>query len=173
MDRNDRFMLYRFGMLLLLLGGLMAGPAQAQVVSDLERSRYGQAAYYNYAEPGDVTLLVNVWGTVRNPGLYEIPQRTRLSTLLSVAGGPIVGQRSRREDRAIQIRLYREEAGGRQVVFDTTMENELFATNADPELRAGDILVVETLVRQRLSWRDVFPIVGAAASVTLIIERLL
>ena len=155
--------------LLFLAAG--AGVAQAQIVSDFERSRYSPAAYYHYAEPGDVTILANIWGTVRNPGLYEIPSGTRLSTLLSVAGGPAAGPRNRREDRTISIRLYRVENAQRVVIFEDVMENEIFASAEDPVLQEGDVLTVETIVRQRFSWRDLFPVIAAVASVALAVER--
>src|SRR5690554_7804228 len=64
-------MMKKFSLALLLAACFVAGSAmdaRAQV-TDLDRSRYSPAAYYNYSEPGDVTILVSVWGTVRNPGL--------------------------------------------------------------------------------------------------------
>ncbi len=149
-----------------------APDASAQSVSELDRSRYSQAAYYNYSEPGDVTILVNVWGTVRNPGLYQVPRGTTLSTLFSVAGGPSIAQRTRRQTRTIEVRLVRNEGGERRPIFNSVMENEVVVAAEDPVLQEGDVLTVETVTRQRLSWRDLFPVVGAAASMALIIERL-
>ena len=158
--------------LALIVTVAVVGTADAQSISDFERSRYSPAAYYNYAEPGDVTIMVNVWGTVRNPGLYEIPRDTRVSTLLSVAGGPIVSQRENRMDRTIQIRLFRESGTSRATVFESTMANEVLAADEDPVLQEGDVLTVETVVTRRFSWRDVFPIVAAVASVALAVERI-
>lgn len=154
---------------LLQLGASDAG---AQVPSELERSRYSPAAYYHYAEPGDVTILVNVWGTVRNPGLYEVPRGTTLSTLFSVAGGPSVAQRTQRQTRTIEVRLVRNDGGVRRPVFESVMENDIAVASEDPVLQEGDVLTVETVLRQGFSWRDIFPVVGAAASMALIIERL-
>lgn len=154
---------------------LLAAPppeASAQIPNELERSRYSPAAYYNYSEPGDVTVLVNVWGTVRNPGLYEVPRGTTLSTLFSVAGGPSVAQRTGRQTRTIEVRLVRNEDGLRQPVFHSVMENDIAVSSEDPVLQEGDVLTVETVLRQGFSWRDIFPVLGAAASMALIIERL-
>ncbi len=162
----------RSTLLLLALAVILPVAAHAQSLSDFERSRYSPAAYYNYAEPGDVTIMVNVWGTVRNPGLYEIPRETKLSTLLSVAGGPIVSQREHRTDRTIEIRLFRDSGNTRSVVFENTMANEVFASEENPVLQEGDVLTVETVVTRRFSWRDVFPIVAAVASVALAVERI-
>ena len=148
------------------------GVAHGQNLSDYERSRYSPAAYYNYSEPADVTMLVNVWGTVRNPGLYEVPEHTTLSHLLSLSGGPIVAPRERREDRTIQVRLFRESAGARELFFEAEMENEVIAIHDDPEVVAGDVVTVETVVRRRFSWRDAFPIVAAIGTVAIAIERI-
>lgn len=170
-DRDSRSSILdpRRTVLLLVLAVLLPVAAHAQSLSDFERSRYSPAAYYNYAEPGDVTIMVNVWGTVRNPGLYEIPRETKLSTLLSVAGGPIVSQRENRTDRTIEIRLFRDSGNTRSVVFENTMSNEVFASEENPVLLEGDVLTVETVVNRRFGWRDAMPIVSAIASVGVMI----
>lgn len=146
-----------------------AARADAQIV-DLTRSRYSPAAYYNYAETGDVTILVSVWGTVRNPGLYEIPAETTLSVLFSLAGGPAVTSRRKQDKRTVTARLLRGPA--QDVAFEIEMENEILSLSPDPVLEAGDVLTVDTVQRAGLSWRDVFPVVAAVASVTLAVERL-
>lgn len=151
---------------------LLALPVSAQNLSDFERSRYSPASYYNYSEPADVTILVNVWGTVRNPGLYEIPQGTTLSHLLSLSGGPIVAPRQVRQDRTIQVRLFRPNGAGRELLWETEMENELTAADDDLTVQEGDVVTVETVVRQRFSWRDVFSVVAAVGTVAIAIERL-
>src|SRR5690606_15204560 len=148
---------------------ISAAPADAQI-ADLVRSRYSPAAYYNYGEPGDVTILVSVWGTVRNPGLYEIPAETTLGVLFSLAGGPAVTSRRKQDRRTVTARLLRGSA--QDVAFEIEMQNEILALSPDPVLVAGDVLTVDTVERAGLSWRDVFPVVAAVASVTLAVERL-
>ncbi len=153
----------------ILLAGTISIAANAQSI-DQTRSRSSVAAYYNFAESGDVTIIVNVWGTVRFPGLYEIPKGTKLNTLFSLAGGPDIRERPRRNQRTIVATLSRGEAG--QVVVETIMENDVTVLTADPELQQGDVLTVESTIRQRFSWRDAFPIVAAVASVALAVERI-
>jgi hypothetical protein len=152
---------------------VMTEGASAQSMSELDRSRYSPAAYYNYSEPGDVTILVNVWGTVRNPGFYEVPRGTTLSTLFSVAGGPSVLPRMRHQSRTIDVKLLRSNGSYREAIVHSVMENDIIVADQDPVLEAGDVLTVETVTRQGFSWRDVFPIIGAAASMALILERAL
>ena len=146
----------------------LVSPAEAQV-ADLVRSRYSPAAYYNYGEPGDLTILVSVWGTVRNPGLYEVPIETTLTTLFSLAGGPQATVRLKQNKRWINARLTRGRA--QETVFETSMENQILSLQEDPVLESGDVLTVETVERAGISWRDVFPVIAAVASVALAVER--
>jgi hypothetical protein len=46
------------------------------------------ASYYYISKPGELTMQVNIWGYVKNPGRYEIPTFTDLIQLVSFAGGP-------------------------------------------------------------------------------------
>ncbi len=166
----------------LLLAALLAAAsvpeaARAQI-DELDRSRYNRAAYYNYAEPADVTILVNAWGAVRYPGLYELPQGTSMSTLFSLAGGPATGAQERRERRTLTIRLARAQSGGaeRAVIFEAEMEDAVYAFESDLTLQDGDVLTAEVYARPRFTWRDALPVVSAAASVAstvLIIQNVL
>ncbi len=149
---------------------LLPGKASAQSMgAEFDRSRYSAASYYNYAEPGDVTILVNVWGTVRNPGLYEVPQGTAMSTLLSVAGGPAIQPRNPRQERSIIVSLTRVENGEANVILETTMEDQILAAPEDPVLMEGDVLAVDTVTRVRFNWRDVFPVISSISSVAVAI----
>ena len=153
-------------LLLCMLIGASAHAASAQI-SELERSRYRQAAYYNYAEPGDLTVTVNVWGAVANPGLYEVPQETRLSRLFSLAGGPSTGAQQRGSRRDLTVSLSREQpaSGERELIFEQDMEDDIIVFEQDPLIQEGDVLTVETYTQNRFTWRDALPIIGAATSV--------
>lgn len=139
--------------------------------TDLDRSRLNTAAYYNYSDPGDVTIQVHVWGAMRFPGLYEIPRETRLSELISLAGGPQVPERARRSIRRVQLQLHRLTDNSREVVMNLAMENQIVVSDADPVLHSGDVLSAESVVRQTFSFRDLFPIISAAATLALLIDR--
>jgi len=144
--------------------------SQAQV-TDLERSRLNTAAYYNYTEQGDITIKVHVWGAVRFPGLYEIPRESSLSELVSLAGGPSFAERNKRSSRVVDVNLHRYQGTERQVIYNTTMENRIVVRDEDPRLQDGDVLTMEAVVRQGLSWRDVFPIVSMVGTMVLIADR--
>lgn len=47
------------------------------------------AGHYIYLGEGDELLMnVQIWGQVKNPGLYSLPEESDIATLLSLAGGP-------------------------------------------------------------------------------------
>jgi hypothetical protein len=163
----------RFIFILAVLFAAGSGSSSGQTNLETERSRFSPAAYYNYAERADVTILVNVWGTVRHPGLYEVPEGIRLSRLFSVAGGPQVGQRMQQDRRTVVARLSRNEDGRRRIIYESVMVNDVFASHEDPVLLDGDVLTVETVVRQGFSARDAFPVISAIGTLVLILERTL
>jgi len=153
---------------LVVLVGL---PVSAQVV-DLERSRYGAAAYYNYSEQGDVTIRMHVWGAIRYPGYYEVPRGTRLSEIVSLAGGPQFGDRQRRTSRTVEVKLHRMIEGSRTVIYQETMENEIAVSNVDPVVQEDDLLSLEAEVRQGFRWRDIFPVISMTGTIVLILDRI-
>jgi hypothetical protein len=47
------------------------------------------AGHYIYLGEGDELLMnVQIWGQVKNPGLYSLPEQSDMATLVSLAGGP-------------------------------------------------------------------------------------
>lgn len=64
----------------------------------LNQSLYGEyeiekssqsSDYYIYLGEGDELMMkVQIWGKVRSPGLYSLPENSDIVILLSLAGGP-------------------------------------------------------------------------------------
>ena len=156
-------------MIVLLLGSV---EAHAQSTGELERSRYNQAAFYKYAEQADVTIQINVWGAIRNPGLYEVPRGMALSRFFSIAGGPNIGDQQFGREQRLTVKLTRpNEDGDNEVVFEQEMEDAVLTFANDPVLQDGDVVTVERFTRDRFVWRDMLPVLSTVASVgsTLII----
>ena len=153
---------------LFLLVAFLAHESFAQVLDEFDRSRSSVAAFFNYSEPGDVTMTVNVWGNVRYPGVYEVPTDTRLNRLFALAGGPDVQERSARERKTLTYRLVR----GSQVIAFQTMEESLESLIEDVSLQDGDVLMVDVEIQQRFSWRDFIPVVNAIGVLALAFERI-
>jgi hypothetical protein len=65
-------------------------PAQGEVgLGGQASSSTSSAAYYYISKTGEITMPLNLWGMVKNPGRYEVPISTDLVQLLSFAGGPL------------------------------------------------------------------------------------
>jgi len=106
-------------------------------------------AFYDYSDPRYVNISVNIWGYVRFPGKYFVPEQTKLIDLISYAGGPL-------PDAFLDdIRLFKSTSSKTQSMtkqsdlmekFDLRkmMENEgpYVEMNKIPRLTAGDIVLV-------------------------------
>jgi hypothetical protein len=67
---------------LLLLSSPLAGQSESGKTTQ-------SAGHYIYLGEGDELLMnVQIWGHVKNPGLYSLPEQSDIATLLSLAGGP-------------------------------------------------------------------------------------
>ena len=151
--------------------GVAGGTVQAQTLSDLMSNT---GAYYKFADPTDITIDLKVWGAVSHPGLYEVRQGMRLSTLLSLAGGPQGAERTTGTSRILTIRLWRPQPSGGpyEAIFETQMEDEIVVLNDDPVLLSGDVIVVDEVVKQLFNWRDGLSILTSVGTLILIIDNL-
>ncbi len=70
-----------------------------KVGNDLLNSQQG--GYYNYGDKDKVNIEVNIWGFVKFPGKYLIPNGSTVLDLVSYSGGPLT------EANLEDIRLYR------------------------------------------------------------------
>ena len=167
-----RSSLVRCVLLVMLLGGSGVGAAGAQ-----EFGRVGEvqtnAAYFYYAQPGEATVQVSLWG-VPQPGIYEIPDSTALDRLLTMAGG--VNMQTRQENRKpprITVRLYRSGESRQDPVLEARLQEILRGTVDAPQVREDDIIVVETVQPSSFTWQDALSIVSTGASLTLLVLRIL
>lgn len=153
-------------LLLVLVLALVSVDASAQI-NPREMSTYGAAAFYRYAEAGDLTIRVQSWGSVRFPGLYQIPLGTHVSRLMSLSGGPQYALERRRQDaRTTTIRLFRPDSLSAEprLIFEQEWLNGAEAFAQDPVLREGDVLTVDSVVKEGYTWRDYAPVAASAAS---------
>ncbi len=97
---------------------------------------------FDYSDPLSINIKVAVWGFVKYPGRYIVPESTTLTDLISLAGGPS-------DDAHMNdLRLYRTDENQNQSMFkfdynDIMWEEGLTSIKKEiPDLQAGDILVV-------------------------------
>lgn len=97
------------------------------------------SAYYYSGSSGSEQLKIYtyIWGQVRNPGLYIVPDNTDILALISLAGGP------EEHAKLSKIRIIRP---GNEVdkVIEVNIEEYLDTGNSDiiPKLQPGDTIVV-------------------------------
>ena len=122
--------------------------------------RTSAASYYYVAKAGELTMQVNIWGYVKNPGRYEVPTSTNLIQLMSYAGGPS-------PDASISsVRITREGSGGPAGIMEHTVDLEHIA-DIPPEkllIYPGDTIFIEH--GSWLNVRDALTVVTALAVVT-------
>ena len=102
---------------------------------------YNPGAVYQYS--GSLTgteqlkIRTYIWGQVRNPGLYIVPDDTDLLTLISSAGGPTENA------KLSKIRIIRSTAEGEKVIW-VDLKEYLETGQADiiPILKPGDTVIV-------------------------------
>lgn len=99
----------------------------------------GSSAYYFVGKTGELTITVNLWGFVRNPGRYEVPSSTDLVQLISYGGGPL--KEAKLKDVRI-IRNVREDSTIVEKVIKINVEKIIEDGDPSPILLPGDTVVV-------------------------------
>ena len=104
-------------------------------------SSFNPGAIYQYS--GSLTgteqlkIRTYIWGQVRNPGLYIVPDDTDLLTLISSAGGPTENA------KLSKIRIIRSTIDGEKVInIDMKEYLETGQTGLIPILKPGDTIIV-------------------------------
>ena len=104
-------------------------------------SSFNPGAVYQYS--GSLTgteqlkIRTYIWGQVRNPGLYIVPDDTDLLTLISSAGGPTENA------KLSKIRIIRSTTDGEKVInVDMKEYLETGQTGLIPILKPGDTVIV-------------------------------
>ena len=126
------------------------------------------ASYYYVSKPGELTMQVNLWGYVHNPGRYEIPSSTDLIQLLSFAGGPL--QEADLEKIKL-TRFLKRETGISRGEYYVNLEDLSKVEQAKLTLYPGDTIFIE-----RNSWstaRDIISVVTSAAIITTAVAEMI
>lgn len=124
-----------------------------------------QGGFYDYSDPRYVNIMVNIWGYVRFPGKYYVPENSKVLDLLSYAGGPTP------DAFMNNIRLYRTNSLNDAILKD--LDFDKLYTSADtslidievPTLLPGDIVLVPG--EPKLYFRDYVSIYASITSVLI------
>ena len=148
---------------LVLLLGFAVSTVYAQGVTTITG-----VSVFRYAEPGTATEDIRVWGAVSRPGIYQVEPTTDLLTLLTLAGGPLVVGEDDRTIREVDVRVFREPEGVREIVLDASLEDLLDTDIALPNLQDGDLVSLRLRSQQRFTWRDALSIATTVGTAVLL-----
>ena len=173
---NTAHMFRRIALVLAFfaLSGSMQHVLAQNAIPPEERSRYGAGGVYRYVDLGERFVSVGVYGTMRFPGLYEVPVGTNVNTLISMAGGAQLASIQLEQDtRTIVLKLFREGPDGESdLLYEYVMEDVITSIPERIVVESGDVLTIDSVVEQGLIWRDYLPIASVGISAILLIVQL-
>jgi len=122
--------------------------------TNLDRGTYARG-FFDYSDPGSINIKISVWGFVRYPGKYLVPEYTSITDVLSFAGGPS-------DDALLEdIRIYRTFEDGKEQMIKINYNDLMWEDQLDsstrrkvPHIQPSDVLVVPG--EPRLYFRDYF-----------------
>mgnify|MGYP006280611613 CR=1 FL=1 len=127
-----------------------------------------------YGRPGYPKITVYVWGNA-DTGVWNVEEGTGLLEFVSVISRVQFGNQ-RPESRNVQtLRIYRADRTDKDPFFESRVEKLFTERTVYPSLKDGDILVLETNVKNRFSWRLFREIISTAAillNTYLLLDRL-
>lgn len=135
-----------------------------------DQIRQNQGAYYDYSDPGGLNIKVSVWGYVKYPGWYIVPDRSNINDLLSYAGGIS-------DDSNIdEMRIFRVNSDSSQEMllynYDDLWWNETLQQNLKiPKMQPADVLIVPG--RPRWYWQNYLTLTLSIVGVLLSLATLI
>jgi hypothetical protein len=102
--------------------------------------------YYNYANPEKFNIEVIIWGGVKNPGIYLVPEGSTFIELMSLSGGTIDDKMYenikliRAQEKSSNLKADTVYVFNYQDFFDPESKNKINKPN--PVLKSGDIIVL-------------------------------
>lgn len=122
--------------------------------------------YYNYADKDKINFEIGIWGYIKSPGKYLIPQGTTLIDLISLSGGP------NSDAKLSDIRIVRAKNDSMNVKEDAVLvlnyydylngEKIQTGKKSNPVLLPGDIILIPGI--QKSMFRENFTLVLTALS---------
>ena len=132
--------------------------------------RQNQGAYYDYSDPTGLNIKVSVWGYVKYPGRYVIPERSNLNDLISYAGGIS-------DDSNIdEMRIFRVLPDSTQEMLMYNYEDLWWSATLQKQiplskLHAGDVLIVPG--QPRWYWQNYLTLTLSIVGVLLSLATLI
>lgn len=126
----------------LLLYNSLISQGHASIITFDETNQFstGNSAEYIYKNyPSQSLIQIKLLGAVKNSGIYHVPEKTKISTLLSLAGGIsenantekiIIGNDIKKQNKLINLEKILENRNGNE---DELIANDIvFVKNKTP-----------------------------------------
>lgn len=164
-------MKFLIGSIIFILSTLaFAQEDDYQVGLNQDYIRQNQGAYYDYSDPGGLNIRVSIWGYVKYPGRYVIPEHSNITDLISYSGGIS-------DDSNIdEMRIFRVNADSSQEMliynYDELWWNETLQKDIQiSRLQPGDVLIVPG--RPRWYWENYLTLTLSIVGVLLSLATLI
>ena len=145
--RNLLFIIF----ILSLKVSVFSQSSDEQIGSKLNLNINKSTAVFDLSDPQAVNIKLCVWGGVKAPGYYIVPNYTDMKSLLSFAGG--LTENSKADD----LRIFRNQSDSTQKLIkfnyeDLFLGDDLSTFKNAPSLMGGDIIVIP--IQQKFLLRD-------------------
>lgn len=155
---------------------LAGGSASAQGLFNSQSAPIGSSApsYYYLGGSEGLTIGVNLWGFVRNPGRYMVPSSTNLVQLISLGGGPT--EFAQLKGVKIVRQVMQPDSSFKTQVIHVDLRDYEKTGRKTPLLLPGDTVIVPgstfNAVRQFVAlFRDVALIFSGFATLILVLRQ--
>jgi len=136
-----------------------------------EGERYTYGGFYDYSDPEAINIKISVWGFVKYPGRYTVPDYTTVVDLMSFVGGPTD------DSNLDEIRIYRVDDDNNEQMIPIDFNDLMWEDELDskyrivPSLEPSDILVVPGEPRMYfMDWFSIgLSIFSALISLTILV----
>ena len=125
--------------ILLIIAFVLYAQNDAGVPMSFNSFNSGSAYLYSgtLTETEQLKIKTYIWGQVRKPGLYIVPDNTDLLTLISLAGGPT------EDAKLTKVKIVRPTTKGKKVIL---VNLKKYMENGDskmiPVLKPGDTVIL-------------------------------
>jgi polysaccharide export outer membrane protein len=129
--------------ILLIMSFTLFAQNDAGVPMNFNSFNNGSAYLYSgtLTETEQLKIKTYIWGQVRKPGLYIVPDNTDLLTLISLAGGPT------EDAKLTKVKIVRPTTKGKKVIL---VNLKKYMENGDskmiPILKPGDTVILSVTV---------------------------
>ncbi len=175
-EREKMFKNIMRTLVVVVVLAITAGSSSAQGLFGNQNVPIGSSAasYYYLGGKEGLTISVNLWGFVKNPGRYEVPSSTDLVQLISFGGGPL--EHAQLDGVKIVRQIMQPDSSYNTEVIPVDLKNFQQTGQKTPLLLPGDTIIVPgstfSAVQQIVAlFRDVALIFSGVGTLILVLRR--